>query len=191
MVVYLTRHEFFSGPVRTRDEHPRVGWRHGVDHVLDLLNAFGVADHLVGLRGVDLLGQHLGGLHQHLALQDVSEGHEDAVQVERLLDEVVRALLQGVHGRFDRAVSGNHDDGRSDLLFGQHVQHIEAVHLGHFDVAENRVKRRLGRGQNAVHARSGFGHLVTFVFQDFAEARADGRFVVNEEQVGHGLGFGT
>ena len=98
----------------------------------------------------------LGGLHERLTLQHVPECDQHPVQVQRLLDEVVRALLQRGHGRVDRAVPRNHDHRRLHALFRQHVEHVEAIHLGHFDVAKDAVELGLGRGEHPVHPRRSF-----------------------------------
>ena len=189
VVVHLTGHELLAGSVGPGHEHTRVGGRHRLHHVLNGLDALRLPDHLMGLRGVHLLGQHLRRFHKRLTLEHVAQRHQDPVEVERLLDEVVGPFLQSVDRRLHGAVPRNHDHRRRHVFLGQHVKHIQAVHLGHFDVAENGVECRLGGHQDAVHPGACFRHLVALVLEDFTEAGADGRFVVDQEKMGHGKRF--
>ena len=188
LVVHLTRHQLFARTVGPGDQHPGVCRRHRLHHGQDVLDGLRLAHDLMRLDGVGLFGQHLGGFNQSLTLKDVAQGDKHAVEVKRLLDEIVGALLQGLHRGLHRAVARNHDHGCGDVFLGQNVQDVEAIHLGHLDVTENGVESRFGRGNHTVHARSCLRHLVSFVLEDFFEAGADGRFVVDEEEVGHGDG---
>ena len=155
-VVNLAGHQFLARSVRPGDQHPRFGGRHSLDHAQDVPDCLGLPHNGVRLGLVGLLLQDLGGFHECLPLQHVPECDQHTVQVQRLLDEVVRALLQRGHGRVDRAVSGNHDHRRLHALFRQHVEHVEAIHLGHFDVAKDAVELGLGRGEHPVHPRRSF-----------------------------------
>ena len=91
----------------------------------------------MGLCLVNLVLQVLRFRHEDFAFQHVPQRDEDTVQIKRFLNEIVSSFLQRLHGRLDRAVSRDHDDGRLNPLLCQHIENIQPVHLGHLDIAKD------------------------------------------------------
>lgn len=107
-------HDFLACTVLTSDEHARLGWCNFGDHFANVLYCFACTDHLV--LAVDFLFEGCGFVAQRgcfmtqlLAVNAVSCGNEQSVEVERFLQEVVGALFDTLHGCFNVAVTGNHD----------------------------------------------------------------------------------
>ena len=79
----------------------------------------------------------LAVLDQELAaLERALGGEQDLVEVDRLQDEVARALLEALHRHRDVAGAGQHDDRRVGVP-GPHVaEQLEAVHARHLEIGD-------------------------------------------------------
>ena len=120
-----------------------------------------------------------GLLDELVALGGVFDGDEESVEVEGFLDEVVGSAVEGVDGGVDGAVGGDDDEG--DV--GGHVlgslEDVDAVHAGHFDVAEDEVGAVVFEGGESLDAVGGGGDLVALVAEDFLEGVAYAFLVVD------------
>ena len=183
LVVQAPGDQFLAGAVGAHDQHAGVGGGHAVHDFLDMLDGGGIAHDLVF--ALDFFLEADGLLDQRGLVGRILERDQDAVQVERLLDEVVGAFLDALDGSVDVAVTGNHDDRGLAAGFHQGVKHFIAIHHRHLDVAENGVEI-VGKGLiHALFAVFGGSHLVAFEFQDFLECIADAPFVVDDQDL-HG-----
>ncbi len=73
---------------------------------------------------------------------------DEPVGLERLLDEVVRALLDGGDGGLDRAVSGDHHHRQIGMLALERIEHLDAVELGALqpDIENHKLRPALTHG---------------------------------------------
>jgi hypothetical protein len=141
LAVNRARDELLAGAVLAGDEHARRRGGHLGDAVLQRPQRVRLPHHLEAR--VDALAQPrvlLGELH---VLERVAQQHQDAVGVERLLEDVVGAELGRLDGRLDRRVPADHDDGRSRVVLAEQLQRLEPVHAGHLDVEEDEVRLEL------------------------------------------------
>ena len=176
------RDELFAGAVLAENQHAAVGrCRHR--HLLaQLAHEQALADHLAG--AIDARAKRaILGLEPPLP-QRVADHEHRLLERQRLLDEVERAHLDGLHGRFDVAVAGNHDDLRIDLHLPQPRQRRQAVQPGSHtsstmtsnDVAHDAVEALFA-------ALDGFD-VVAFVAQHAAQRGTHARLVIDDQDRG-------
>ena len=104
-----------------------------------------ISDNGRGAFGLDFARQPLGFLLKLALIEGVAHGQENAVEVQRLLDEVKGAHLDGLHRCLHGAVAADHDDAAIDSLFHEGIENFQPVHFGHFDVTKDHIKGKLGR----------------------------------------------
>ena len=109
------------------------------------------------------------------------DGLQQALEVERLLQEVLRAQLHRLDGDLDLAVGGDHDHRRAGVLAPDAVEQGQARAVRQVDVQEHDVGlagiQHLARlGQIA-----GLEGLVAGIAQRLADERAGGLFVVDDQ----------
>ena len=168
-------HQFLSGAVGAGDEDAGLGGGHLADHFLEVGHRHGFSHHLPA---VDFLFEDFGFLDQIGLVRGILQGDEDAVQVQRLLDEIEGAFLDTVHGRGDIGVAAYHDDGGLDAFLDDFYQHLGAVHLRHLDVAEDGVVLLLLGFLQAFQPVFGRFYLIIFHLQNLLEGVADGALIV-------------
>jgi hypothetical protein len=114
-------------------------------------------------------------------LQRVPQQHEDAVGIEWLLENVVRAQLRGLDGSLNRGVSADHHDlcRWVDLLDA--AQSLEAVHARHLHVHEHEVRPPLLVFGDAIRGVAGGADLVALELQELAERGPDALLVIDDE----------
>ncbi len=114
-------------------------------------------------------------------------GDEDQpVGVERLLDEVVGALLDGRHRRLDGAVAGDHHHRHFRVVLLDQLQELQAVELGALqpDVEEDQMRAaRLDGGERLVAVLGGAG-AVALVLQYAGHQPANVGLVIDDQNVG-------
>ena len=108
------RDELLARPALSRDEDARVRGARARDLGLQARHrgAFAEEDLLLGGARVaarELASQVVALAREAAAFERLLERQEDALEGERLLEEVVRAALDGPDGRLDRAVPRDHD----------------------------------------------------------------------------------
>ena len=72
-------------------------------------------------------------------LERVAEGHQEPVGVERLLQEIERAPLGGLHRGGDGAMPRDHDHRGGRLLLPEAREGLQAVEPGHLHVEEDHL----------------------------------------------------
>ena len=177
-LMQLSGHQLLASAVLASDEDPGAGRRHLLNHVTHLHHRCGGADHLV-LTAHNLL-QGLVLCAQVALVQGVAYRDEQPVHVGRLHDEVESAFLDGVHGIVDGAVAGDHDHGYVIVLLDV-LQHLDAVHLGHLDVAQHGIVFLLFHHLYGRGASVGVVDLIVFVLQDLTQHATDGVLVVDNQ----------
>ena len=84
-------------------------------------------------------------------VEHVAHADEDALAGERLLEEVARAELDGLHGVVDRRVPADDDDGQVPrrLVAADLREGVEAADVRQLHVEDGEVDRRLRARQDA------------------------------------------
>jgi hypothetical protein len=145
--------------------------------------------HLGHLGGDHAHRRALGGLDPGLALDD--QFLREVAQLvgrEGLLDILAGALLEGLDGGLDAAITRNDDHIhiRPQVLHALH--HIHAVHVWHLEIREDEVVVA------ALHQAQGLGtvlhrvHTEALQHEDPAEGIQHHGFVVHGEDAGLGIG---
>jgi len=85
-------------------------------------------------------------------------GHQQALRLERLGQEMVGTELRGLDGCIERRIAGEHDDlGVRPLLFDLRKQ-VEAVGVGQLEIEQDDIGLRAREGLLQRRARIGGGH---------------------------------
>ena len=155
-----TRHQFLAGAALALDHHRG----HRVGQGLDLrdhgAHGFRFGDHrpcreLVAERG----GEVVDAVAEAAGLGRAAQGRFELVQVERLLDVVIRAGLEGAHAGVDRAVGRHHDHGHAAVELLDAPQNLDAVDVGQHQIRQHQRGALLAEGGHARLARAGDQHL--------------------------------
>ena len=130
-----------------------------------------IADDGGGAFGLDFARQPLGFLLKLALVEGVAHGQKDAVEVQRLLDEVKAPTLMAC-----TAVSTVPWPlimmTRPSIPFRRGHRELPTVHFGHFDVTKDHIKGKLGRQLEAFRTVLRFRDLVILVLEDFLQARS-------------------
>ena len=170
------------------DQDGGVGRRDLEDLLPEVLDERVVADDLVVLLG--LLLEVLAFPAEARLLEGVADAEEDALAVERLLQEIEGPELGRLDGRLDGALPRDHDDLRDERPLPELGQDLEAALARHLDVQEDEVDAdRLLEHLQAVLARPGLEELVALVLEDHLQGLADVLLVVDDQDPGLPLGF--
>jgi hypothetical protein len=114
----------------------------------------------------------------------VPEQHEEVLQGDRLLEEVVRTESRGLDRRVDRRVPGHHDDLRLTRLGADLSQEIEAAPVGEPYVEQDEVVRLAKRSARVGEGR-GCDDVVALAPERAFETAANERLVVDDQQGRH------
>ncbi len=158
-------HQFFARTVFAGYEYAGLGRRHFFDGVFYFFNGGRFTDHVLHLAYFP--PQHLGFGHQRVFVHGVTQGDQQPVQVGRFGYIIVSPFLHCFHRRFDGTVTGNHNYRHIGVyLFGL-FQEFEAVHLGHFDIAQYQVVRSGAEFFQAFFTVGRFFNSIAFVTEYF------------------------
>ena len=166
------------------DENAAVGRRHFLDRLPQLIGGGRMADDQSGQRGELLEFFHLA--LEPRVLQGPFGDQQQPVGLERLLDKVISAALDGGDGGFDVAVSGNHHDRQFGMLELERIEELQAVETAalqpNIEEHEIRTPRRHG-GERVVAVVRG-ARRVALILQDARDQLADVHFVIDDEDIG-------
>ena len=116
-------------------------------------------------------------------------GHQhQPVGLERLLDEIIGAMLDGGDGGFDIAVAGNHHHRQIGMLLLDGIEQLQPVQLAALqpDVEEDQVRPARRDGRQRVVAVARGARAVAFVLQNPGHQIADIGLVVDDQNIcGH------
>ena len=172
-----------AGAGGTGDQHAAAGRRHAVE----------LAAHVGGrARGAD--ERHLAArapaqarilAPQPVGLDGAVDHQQQAVGLERLLDEVVGAGLDGRHGGVDRAVAADHHHRHRRLLAADHFQELQTIELAALqpDVEDHQRRPALPHGVGGLGAVVSATGGVALILQDARDQRADVAFVVDDQNI--------
>ena len=182
-VVDRLRHRFLAGTVRADQHDATVGAGHLVDRVAQLVHRLRRTDQL---RQVGRLALQVGNLlAQARSLQrSLCEEHQP-IGLERLLDIIVGAALDGRDRRLDVAVTRDDDHREVRVLRLDDVEQRQPVELRALqpDVEEDHGRAPVGDGRQRVVGVRRRARLVPLVLEDAGHELADVRLVVDHQNV--------
>ncbi len=145
------------------------------------------------MRAPDKLGFGTGAQAQLVVLAPEAHGFDgalddddQAIGLERLLDEVVGALLDRGDGGLDRSVSGDNDDRHLGVIAPEHIQKLQAVEPAALEpnVEDHQRRTALIDRREGTIGVTGAAGCVPFVLQDPRDELQNVLFVVHDENVG-------
>ena len=131
------RDELLARPVLARDQHPRVGGGDAFDSFEDITNCARNTDDLKA--AVHLAAEKLNAFSEPPELQNVTEGHQQPVSIQRLFEKVERSLLCSVDRSVDRPMSTDHDHVGRRVQLTNSGKHLESVEPGHLNIQKGDV----------------------------------------------------
>ncbi len=114
-------------------------------------------------------------------LEHMPQREEDAVGIQRLLDEVERAELRRLHRGLDGAVAGDHDHLCRRVGLPQLGQGLEAVHPRHLHIEHHEMRMELAIGLEGRLAAVHGMHVHALVLEDLAQGFPHAPFVVHHQ----------
>ena len=105
----------------------------------------------------------------------------DLVGIERLVNVVVGAVLQGCDRRFHRCVAGHNDDQHVGVNFVKPPLQLDPIGPAHLDVDQGEVEYLFGNPRQALHSRSRPWPLRSLLRQTISPANPYAEFIVNNE----------
>jgi hypothetical protein len=188
LLVQDARSELLAAAGGAADQDAAVGGSDAVELGFQLVDGSGVADHLEAHHRALLERPHLalqpGGLQRALRHQ------QQAVGLERLLDVVVGAALDGRHRGLDVAVAGDDDHRQLGMRLLGDVENLEPVQPAALqpDVENDELRAALlDRLQRLVRI-AGDARAVAVVLKEASHHLADVGLVIDDQDVrGHRL----
>src|SRR3990172_1845853 len=181
------REEFLARPALAVDQHRRVGRRHLLYLVHDLLHLATLSDYL---RKAELFSklffqEYVFGCHARSVERPLDQ-HEQMVGVERFGQEVIGPLLYRLDRGLDRTERGHHDHRQKRVVLLHRLQHLETVLLRKLEVRQHQTDALIGELPDAFGAVFGRGHLVAFSLQGLLQ-HVEHAFLVfdNEYSISH------
>ena len=133
--VERVRDELLARAARALDQHRGLRGRGLADEAEDLLHRVGRArDVLKAVLDVEFAAERHDLLLQRTRLQGLRDAQVELVEVDRLREEVVRAVLHRLHGEVHGAERREEDAGEVRAHFLRGLEELDAVRPGHAHV---------------------------------------------------------
>ncbi len=176
--------QFLAGARGAGDHDAAVGRRQFLERGAQVVHRRRGAEELAGVAA--LLAQHLDLAAQLGGLQSALGDQHQPVGLERLLDVVVSAALDGGHRGLDVAVAGDHHHGQVGMGALDLVEQRQPVQTAALqpDVEEDQRRAPLLDFAKRGIAVGGGARAVPFVGEDAGDQFSDVGFVVNDQNVG-------
>src|SRR5438270_8113570 len=175
-----SRDDLFAAAVFAVDQHAARRRRRAANLLLEFFHRLAFADEQLFERE---LATQIANLFAQLAIGErVIHGQKYALERERLLEEVVGAEARRPHGTIDVAVAGD-DDHRRCAGRLQSFEDGESVDAGKPEIENGEIEFVAREMRDRFFARFAENGLVAFVLEDSRESRADGGFVVDDEDL--------
>ena len=180
VLVDKMRHDLFARTVLSGDEDARLGRRYLFYYFAYTRDSGTRTYHLRTLGTIDFLAQLARLLFERLGFEGVLGRDEDAIQVQRFNQKIVRTEFERLHSRLYIAVTGDHHNGRVDgiVTFFEGFEQLHSIHLRHLDVAEDEVVGFGLRHFESLLAVFRYFYFVPFVRQNLAQRVPNAAFVV-------------
>ena len=133
--------DLLAGAALARDEDRGVGLRHAVDEVVDLLHRGALADERVEPGSLSRLeAQALYLFAQAAVGRRAVDGDGEHVDLDGLVDEVVRARADGRDRRVEAPERGEHDDRHVGAVGDDALAELDAADAAHVEVGHDDVE---------------------------------------------------
>ncbi len=197
-LVEQVRNDLFTCTVGAGDKHTRLGGGNFLYYLTHMRNGTTLPYHTAALlrhflaERTDLLPPtpHFGT--QVLVFEGVLGRHKQTIEVEGLLDKVVRTFFKRIDGSLYRAMPRNHHHGTVHHLLGsdrvlKRTKHLHTVHLGHFDIGIDKVVGLLACHFDTFQPVLRCLYLIAFELQNLFERITNGTLVINHQYFCHYL----
>ncbi|MEZ4427874.1 MAG: hypothetical protein R3A51_09340 [Nannocystaceae bacterium] len=171
------RGDLLAGAALADEQHGRVGAR-------DLLQRADDRGHRripVGEPRSVVVGDAVVARRSPLRERVLDHAAQRGWPLERLLEEVERALLHRLDRLGDRAVGGQDDDGDLGVLGADAPQEAHPVEVGHAQVGDEHARRPRGDPRERLDAVGGGLDVVTRQLEGFGQEAAHALLVVDDE----------
>ena len=128
-------------------------------------------------------------MYQQVFVCRVLYGDQQPVQIQRFLDKVVGAFFDGLDCRVYRSVSRYHDNRGVGGKLLDVFQYFDALHFGHFYIAEYNIRFLRLHCHESFHAVLGKHDFVSLVLENIFHGIADTPLVVNHKYFCHSTSF--
>ena len=179
-LVQVAGYQLLTRTVRSGNQHPRIGRRHFGNDIPDMHHRRRSTYHI---HPVNLLLQSLVLGGKRRSLSRVLDGNQQSLKVKRLLHKVKCPLLDALHSRRDVPVAGDHHHSRVKVHLHKLLEHLNPVHTGHLDVAENHIESLFFNRLQGTETILCLRNLITFVHQNLPEGIPDGPIVINYQNL--------
>ena len=183
------RDEFFSRAAFAGDEHAAGLWRDGLNQVEDLAHLRAGADDVVEARkAADLAPENAGLFLQFDVLGNLCDRLAQFIDESVAFDDVaVGAEIDGIDGRGERGNAGNQDEDGLRRNFAGKAEQVHTAHVAHIDIGDDDVEKLSFQAALSLLAAGSQLHTMSVFSKGDFEELADGSFVVNHQNVSHGL----
>src|SRR5690606_28850907 len=130
--------ELLAGAAFAADEDRGIARRDLRDELAHATHRRGAADDLASTAEVADLGAQIGELGSKLAVLEGSlDESDEALGIDRLLDEIIGAVLHRLHGVLDRSHSREEDDGSAGASIGELLEQTEPIEARKVEVGDD------------------------------------------------------
>src|SRR5690349_1555620 len=114
-------------------------------------------------------------------LQCISQRDENAIGIQRLLEDIIGAELRRLDRGLDRRMTADHYDNRRRVFLLDPLQRLDAIDARHLHIEEHEIRPPLLVFTDAVDCIGHRVHLVALELEELTERRPDTLFVVDDE----------
>ena len=182
--------QLLTGAAPAGDEDGGVGGRDLLEHVEDLLHLLrGADDALKAVALVNLKIELDVVADEGLLLRGLLELGAEDVEIDRLVEIVVRALVECLEGGLVRRIAGHHDDLGVRIPAPGMADDVDAAEVAHDEVGDDHVVVVFVDGFRALLPAEGERAPVAGALQRFARGFGVRTIVVDDQDagfIGHG-----
>jgi hypothetical protein len=114
-------------------------------------------------------------------LERVPQRDENAVGVERLLEEVVRSELRGLDRGLNRSVPADHHDHRVGIAVPQPLERFEPVDACHLHIHEHEVRTKAIVFRDRINGVARRLDLIPLVLEKLPERLSNALLVIDDQ----------
>src|SRR5210317_1332450 len=173
--------QLLAGAAFTLNQHGAgVAFGDLANHVEDLLHVTTFADDVIDAELAFLGGTEVSNfLTQLTGLKSLLDNDGQLIEVERLVDVVMRSKPHRLDGRFKHAKSRDHNDNDFVIKLLDLLQHLQPIHTRELDIKQHqRGSIFLDLPDRFLAAGSG-NDVVTLFFQGLLQGPADQVLIIN------------